>query len=622
MTTTGTSVSEEMDISSLYDVPGVHAADRINVPVYPWQVRNAQMLIRQSGVVRKLSEWRQEDGYDPSKGGRPAEFNDEHILVLLMVLALEGQPLEFTNVRDLVFYRLTNDALTQAGIRRFDRVCRNPLKALYAQLLHAFHRVLDPMDPHPDDQQFRCYDKTVWEELENTRDQALVAARKARLAEAGNAFIRATLDTAPKRFMDAWDGTVAVDATHIPMVRKGTSKDSSTASSAPWAGWYVRSHAVIRNASKTRETVKWAMDAALAVMASPGPSGDYPHLVLGMSLDKPGVAPAANGRIAMSNVLAGDYPRGFLVGDQIYYPQSKAEDWNIPMRKVGYAIVGNLSKDDHEIQGEYKGAELIDGIWYCPGMPPALKTATLDYLAEKQHLAAQAAAELAEAKKRGRAAVKAAEEAAAKRVNAVEMRWREKLARRNKKYRLRPKEAPRDNGSQCFKCPAVGPGATLDCPLKPRAPQAKKCARTKINTPPKNPGPLCTNKNSLAIPIEVSAKFVQALPWESPEWQNAYSFPRNTIEAKNAFLKAEDGGSIAATARRRVRGLAAQYILLAIMVAAENVRAVENYLRKEREQALLQQPPDDPARRPVRQSSKRVPPGEENKKATGPPAAA
>lgn len=48
-----------------------------------------------------------------------------------------------------------------------------------------------------------------------------------------------------------------------------------------------------------------------------------------------------------------------------------------------------------------------------------------------------------------------------------------RLIERRRQYMMRPKEAPRANGSQKFACPAEGAGATVDCPFK------GQCAKTR-----------------------------------------------------------------------------------------------------------------------------------------------
>lgn len=166
----------------------------------------------------------------------------------------------------------------------------------------------------------------------------------------------------------------------------------------------------------------------------------------------------------------------------------------------------------------------------------------------------------------------------------VEARWRELLDYRQR-FLLKPREAPRENGSQAFKCPASGPGATVSCPLKKEPPRTLKGARTPIQKSnlPSHPGKVCTNASGITIPIEAEAKYAQALVWQSDEWKLAYSYPRTMNEARNGWMKNSKGGSISDHARRPMRGLAAQSVLLAFMIASENVRAVEVFLRAEQE---------------------------------------
>lgn len=223
------------------------------------------------------------------------------------------------------------------------------------------------------------------------------------------------------------------------------------------------------------------------------------------------------------------------------------------------------------VHGAYGGAILVDGSWHCPATPKAHKDATPLYRDGE--------------------------------ISKEE--WEDRLKRRAEHYLLRAKEAPRSNGGSAHKCPAVGPGATVNCPLKPRAPQREgDKERTTIlrQDLPAHPGPVCTNHNSVTIPLAAGAKYAQSVVWQSEEWHRVYG-SRNTVEAKNAYLKDEKGGSIAAHGRRLLRGIAVQSVLVAIMVAGQNVRAVQDYLRRPRtDDGPDTRPPSPPRSRRSRRS--------------------
>ena len=559
-----------MTISTLLDKEGVHSANRRHVSIHVLQVESAHVLVREARLVEMVDAWRAEDGYDPKEGGRPPAYTTEQILILFVLLALEGQDLHITLLRDVVMTRLTDNAREYLGIKPPSTKWLHQPAAVYQRLWRSTRHALEPIDPHPDEQRHRRYTKDEWKRILAERDPDFEAKRFARLREFNNAIIWSTVQALPSRLLSQWDGTIGVDGTHIPTVTKGTTSRSKRVSSEPNAGWYNRTHEDIVRDGKPHIKVEWAWDAALAVMANPGPGGYFPRLILGMSMDKPGVAPAQNAMTALNNVLKADLPRGYMVGDRAYYPGAKPETWQSLIREAGFMIVGDLMiqktpqgiKYGVGVQDSFGGALLIDGTWMCPAIPKGLAEATMDF-------------------------------------SNGDITEDEKNTRRDRRdaYHLRAKEAPRDNGSQCFKCPASGPGATVDCPLKDLAPKAKdQPRRPKIRQEdlPEHPGPICTNANSMTIPAKAGAKYKQSLPWESEEWNRAYHYPRNTIEGKNGYIKNSKGGSVASHDRRRLRGVAGQFFLTGIMIAAENIRAIEEFLHGERSKEAYSPDPAPP----------------------------
>ncbi|MHC9547326.1 hypothetical protein ACQX2H_03550 [Corynebacterium diphtheriae] len=50
---------------------------------------------------------------------------------------------------------------------------------------------------------------------------------------------------------------------------------------------------------------------------------------------------------------------------------SKPEKLQIPLRKAGYKVMGDLVKGQMGLQATYHGAQLIDDSWYFLACPPA-----------------------------------------------------------------------------------------------------------------------------------------------------------------------------------------------------------------------------------------------------------
>lgn len=550
-------VDPPRSLADLFDTTEpIHQGDRRGIPVHLPEVQRAAGIVDSSGVPDMIAAWRTADGRDPAQGGRPALLDDRQILTLLLILALEGTPLTLTRALCLVRDRLTANATAWLGLPRDDASGT----AWYSRIHRAFRRAVGPIDPHLGTPRRRRLTRDEMAAVRERRDPAFVHVRDERLHRALNALVWASIMAARAGDLAGWSGTVAVDATPVVAVKNGTTAKSRRCSSEPDAGWYVRSHDT-RDDSPGRDSIHWAWDLTIAIMAGAADLS-FPRLILGAGVDRPGHRPAELARIAMRNVLASDLPRGFFVGDRIYHPGPRPEALQIPMRRAGYRLLGSQIKGQTGIQGRYAGAQLVDGDWYCPAMPKALVEATTDL-----------------------------------RDQTIDKdTWTARIDRRGR-YLLRPKEAPHRDGSQRWVCPAVGPGATCDCPLRPLLRAMPAGARTRILSRdlPLHPGRLCTNRRSVTIPIEAGAKYAQQGPqWGTDAWHAAYTVPRQTVESANASLKAGDHEVLADRKRRMVRGLAAQALIVGLLIVSHNIRALQTSRRTTEQET---RGPLQPARR-------------------------
>ena len=505
----------------------------------------ALALVRASGVCDLLRQWRAEDRHVEGRGGRPALFSDETALVVMLLAAQEDQPLLVTVFRDIVACRLSRNAAASLDIpadrRQRTRACYDPLWAAIQRVL----AVLDPFWGEPR----RRITKEAFARNVQARDPRVVARRKDRIRTFCNALVWASVEATPDRFRSRWAGTVGIDATPIPLDKAGTSDGSTRVSINPDAGWYRRSHETGDPERGKRDSVMWAYDMTMTVMAHPGPGGDFPKLVCGISLDKPAVDPAGNGRIAMANLLTHDVPRNFLVGDRAYMPGPKPETWQVPMRKAGYKLIGDQISGQEGRKAAHGGALLIDGQWCCPGMPEPLQ-------------------ELLPLTRKDMATIPDEQRPSAEILLAKQLDNRTH-------YLLKQKEAPRPNGSVVMRCPALGPGASVECPLRPVQPRTRKGVRTQVLNPP-SPRPKVCTQTSITIPVEVGAKYAQqGPPYLSAAWRDIYVHPRQTIESKNNSLKNGRHHAARLIYRRQVRGFAACYLFMALLVVAENLRLID-----------------------------------------------
>ena len=120
------------------------------------------------------------------------------------------------------------------------------------------------------------------------------------------------------------------------------------------------------------------------------------------------------------------------------------------------------------------------------------------------------------------------------------------------------------------------------CQLEPASEGGDGKVRTRIPVtdvlaalPPK----FCT-QGSITLPPDAGAKFRQLFAHESDEWHRTYATFRNSNEGMNGFIK--DGGREAVDdpERRRIRGVAAQSVLLSFQFLAANIRKINELMAR------------------------------------------
>ena len=188
----------------------------------------------------------------------------------------------------------------------------------------------------------------------------------------------------------------------------------------------------------------------------------------------------------------------------------------------------------------------VDGTWYCPGMPDSLINATKEF-----------------------------------RKGMIDEATHRARIEERRRYQIRTKGLPDADGHVRMRCPASQPVAMVRCPNKPASEGGDGKVRLRIPVtdalalhPPK----ICSQQ-SVTLPPEAGAKFAQELPHESPEWHAAYATLRNSVEGMNGFIKDGAHEAVDDPERRRIRGLAAQSVLLSFQLFAANLRKIEEFLK-------------------------------------------
>ncbi len=331
---------------------------------------------------------------------------------------------------------------------------------------------------------------------------------------------------------------------------KGRKPEIELHSVDPDAGFYVR-QADERDAgvdaTTGRDKIAWGYEATFAVSgaATPDEDGLFPNVIVGMTvLDQPGRSVGRHGAQVLASLAARGYLAGFLAADRAF-SSAKAEEFQLPALALGYRPVYDYKIDQLGVQDEADGFLQIEGDWYCPSIPESLREATRDY---RNHV-------------------------------IDEDTYRQRLTERWK-YAARPKGKPDAEGHVRLQCPAAGSWPMARCPLKPVSMTRDTLGRLHIPVagdlaaaPPKS----CTQQ-SVTVPPTAGAKFRQQLVFENPEWKFAYNSLRNTNEGMNGYVKDPAQEALDDPGRRRIHGVAAQSLFVALLVVAANVRKIRSFL--------------------------------------------
>ncbi|MEU4492774.1 hypothetical protein AB0F96_04760 [Streptomyces sp. NPDC023998] len=94
---------------------------------------------------------------------------------------------------------------------------------------------------------------------------------------------------------------------------------------------------------------------------------------------------------------------------------------------------------------------------------------------------------------------------------------------------------------------------------------------------PTGPVTVCRQR-SITVAPTAGAKHWQALEYGDEEWQKVYFRLRNSVEGYNGYAKNPLAEAIEASGTRRIRGIAAQTILLVFQLAHANRRKIKNWV--------------------------------------------
>lgn len=177
----------------------------------------------------------------------------------------------------------------------------------------------------------------------------------------------------------------------------------------------------------------------------------------------------------------------------------------------------------------------------------------------------------------------------------IEEETHQKRIEARRRYAARPKGKPDADGYRRYSCPA---GHGVQCPLKANkvpvgiTPVQIFPSKDLIERRPK-----CCVQESVTIPPEAGAKFFQSIPFATEEWHRVFGALRNAVEGMNGYLKDSAFQGLANPQRRRVRGVAAQSVLVTCQIVAANWRKIDSFLQAVASVGTFRRPRPRPRRR-------------------------
>jgi hypothetical protein len=564
----------------LFDDDEVRAGGRRVSKFTVHEVRLACRRVDQAGILPNLREWAAEDRRGKHPGGRPSLLTDRAVLACCLLLVSEGTALWLTEMATFFWLRLTDEAREELGIDRISNsgVDERDFQDWYHRVSRRLHRILRLMDAWPmeiDGKSARnkLVNRETREKIISLRDKNESRRKRDRGLVFTNAMIEMTVQAQPRALRRRWKGSLSVDQTAARAAsQKGRRKRDKAGLEIPlWNTrtkeevhkWVIEIDAdyypIKADKPRNRDTAattsdpdyEWAYSVNLVVQTNENPleKARHPHLIMAASLSTPNKDIGGEVVRAMESIQQRGHHISRLTSDRGYGPQLKVEDFHIPLKALGIPLVMDYNSNQKGIKGGKSGALQVEGAHYCPATPENLLEASVD--ADQKLID-----------------------------HHTYLKRKEEL----RSYKLRPKEKPDSEGNVRMMCPAYGPNATLECPLKARHPNSSKKSKPNIRDAdvPKYPDEICTTA-SVTFGPEEGVKFEQQPHYGSKEWEDIYKHDRNSIESHNEYIK-HGPERLHDPTTRRLRGMAAQQFIVTMLVVSSNLRKVARFLRDEARQ--------------------------------------
>jgi hypothetical protein len=524
-------------------------------------VQLASRRIDLAGVLPKIAGWREEDA--TYRGGRRRVLDDRAILVACMLLRADESPMHITAMANIFRCRLEDDARRWLGIDyvKDTGVLEQDQIRWLNRTWRSFHSILDTMDAWPAPRRLLNREERI--ELLSMRERNDARRKQERLDWFSGAMLEMTFQMQPRDMRRAWRGAASVDQTGIRAPsQRGRSKnrpgtrveeirynadktEKQVLVLEPDADYYLRKFGKV-DGGKPEYYWAYTVDIVIQAADTPGVTAKHPLLAMSVGVSRPNEDIGGTTVRAMKAIQTRGHHIQRLTADLGYAGNLGAENYNVPLKAIGIPIVTDYKITQKGVQGQKAGALQVEGGHYCPATPKGLLDASLDY-AEGE---------------------------------IDKTTWTEKMIER-KRYRLRAKERPDADGHRPMMCPAVGPGATVECALRDVHNKSSAKAKPAImkSRLPKAPDTICT-QTSVDFGPHDGVEHEQLIPYGTPEWQETYKSDRNTIESYNDFLKSGPE-TLDKPQDRRVRGRAGQQFIITFLLTSANIRKLARFLADE-----------------------------------------
>lgn len=511
--------------------------------------------------------------------GRPVQFPVTALLVGLLLTTEDGKGPLATEVAKTLYQRLypTSQALLglpalglpgdarltprEAARRREDRAEKRVQRAM--------HRLFNAVDPsvQPKNVKDATWTDIVTKSKNLTEEE--IEDRMAALAYLCNVILQMPLELLPDSIRSRMQ-SAGIDGTPIKVWSRGRGKNATVAATDPDAGWYVRGGDHSEGSEPKKALFGYDINLMVTACDTPGDRQYLPALPLAMSLNRPGVDPSGAARRIFAFLNEKGFAPKYLAGDGLY-ANADPDKFMQPAREFGWKLVLPVLDANTGRQGTVGGYNLVEGSLYCPSMPETLVDATKDFRARRIDLPTY----LTRIKERENYVVRVH---STRGTGRLRMYCPAATGKNIAVCSLKPDSA---NNATVFVggIPNYRPVITPDPATQtnglwpqPCRPDASEIATVDLRVTRDLNG-------NLTGPNVNAAKFWQDLPFGSPQHTNTYNAMRQSQEGMHGFAKDDAKEALGNPGRRRMRGIAAQSVLAAVLLAAASLRKIRTFLR-------------------------------------------